>query len=181
MYRTVVIAALLVGVVAGAACGGDDDDGGRVQRSTTTASTTTTAPTPEGAVETAYLAYWEMAQRLVEAPDPDDPEIAERATGRALETFTESLTTLEEAGRVVRHGPQHAHDVQSVDVSGESAQVRDCAVDDASNVDLATDSTLDRGLITALYEATLVQQAGAWRVSELSQLDGWEGAVPCVE
>src|SRR5918995_3724000 len=100
--RTVATApaacALLVVV---AACGDDGEaavDGTTTSTSDTTIASTTTTQNPEAEVEAAYLAYWEMAKRLSEAPDPNDPELGERATGTALDKLVDSLTTMKAQG-----------------------------------------------------------------------------------
>jgi hypothetical protein len=180
MYRTVVIAALLFGVVAGAACGDDDDDGGRAQRSTTTASTTTTAPTPEAAVETAYLAYKDLRARLLEAPDAGDPEIAQWATGAAEDRLVESLTMLEAEGRAVRFGPDYAVVVLSVSLAGASAELMECFVDDADVIDVASEEVVGESEVaTVLNRVTLLAGPGGWQVIDIVQEDGWEGVSDC--
>lgn len=181
MQRLAVIA--LVGVLL-VGCGDDDDSPSgstRAPTSSTTAAPSTTTPTLESEVEAAYLAYWEMGERLLEAPDPDDPEIERRAIDPARGQMADSLTTLRARDRAVRHGPRHAHDVLSVTVQGTTAIVRDCAIDDASIVDLRSGRTVDERLVTALYEATLVKQDSSWRVSEIDQPDGWEGIGGCAD
>lgn len=178
--RRIVAVAVVAGLVLGGACGDDDDEGGGgATRRSSTSSTTTTAPTPEAAVEAAYLAYWEMAQRLVEAPDPDDPEIAERATGQVAHQLTDSLTTLRSRDQAVRSGPRYVHDVLSVSVSADSAQVIDCAIDDAVVVNVLTGETVEERLITVLLETTLRLAGGTWLVSDVHQQESWEGVSAC--
>jgi hypothetical protein len=175
MYRTVAIAALLFGVVAGAACGGDDDDGGegRVQRPTTT------APSVEEEVEAAYLAYWDLAQRLAAAPDLADPEIADRATGAVLDQLTESLTALEARGEVVVAGDGYRHDIQSVGVDGDTATIDDCSVDDAARLEADSGDVIEERLVTVSYQATLTLDGRTWRVGDLTQIAIWEGVAGC--
>ena len=72
----VMIAAAFLALAAGT-CHSDDDADSTSDRTTTTVS-------PESEVETAYLAFWDMAVRLAGSPDPNDPEIAQRASGDAL-------------------------------------------------------------------------------------------------
>src|ERR671911_181129 len=89
----VVACALLV---LSSGCGDDDgeaaDDGTTTSTSETTVASTTTTQDPEAEVEAAYLAYWEMAKRLLAAPNPDDPEIARRASGINVDQVIDSLT-----------------------------------------------------------------------------------------
>ena len=75
-----VATAALVAVVV-AACSGNDD-------STDPPATSTTVDPDEAAeeeVRQAYRDFLEMAFRVAEAPDPNDPEIAEQSRGRRCE------------------------------------------------------------------------------------------------
>jgi hypothetical protein len=177
MYRTVVIAALLLGVVvAGAACGDDDDDGGeeRAQRSTTT------APSVEADVEAAYLAYSEMFQRLVEMPDPSDPEIEERATGAAASSLVEHLEVLVGLGQAVRFGAKYRAETMSLDIAGGEAVLQECVVDDADVIAVATDEVVESTPVaTVQNRVTLSRDGGLWRVSEVQQEAGWRGISGC--
>src|SRR5918994_5705071 len=88
--RTVGAAAVACALlVLSPGCGGDDgeaaDEGTTTSTSETTVASTTTTQDPEAEVEAAYLAYWEMQQRLAEAPNPSDPEVRQRTTGPALD------------------------------------------------------------------------------------------------
>src|SRR5215207_6993415 len=127
--RTVgTVAAACVVLVLSSRCGNDDgeaaDDGATTSTSETTIASTTTTQDPEAEVEAAYLAYWEMNKRLSEAPDPNDPELGERATGTALDKLVDSLTTMRAAGERFVFGPEYSHLVESVEVSDDNATVR---------------------------------------------------------
>jgi hypothetical protein len=181
--RTVATAAAACAlVVAVAACGDDGeaaDDGPTTSTSETTIASTTTTQDPEAEVEAAYLAYWEMNKRLSEAPDPDDPELGERATGTALDKLVESLTTMRAAGERFVFGPEYSHLVESVEVSDDNATIRDCAIDDAIVENNRTGAREELGVSTALLEASLVFTDHGWLVSTISRLSVWEGAVRC--
>lgn len=169
-------------LLAVGACGGDDEpdeDPPDTTAATPTTSPATTAPSPEAEVEEAYLAYWEMAARLSAAPNPDDPEIAERAVDPVLGVITDSLSTLRAQGQEVHLGDQYARDVTSVVVNGDEAVVRDCTIDDGERRDGSSQEVIDRYLNTVLLEATLVSVEGRWLVREIDQLNSWDGAVAC--
>jgi hypothetical protein len=172
----------LVGLLAvgGCGCGGSDDDPSppTTRRPPSTTSAPPTTASVESQVEEAYLAYWEMTERLLEAPDPDDPEIAERATGQVLGQLSDSLTTLRAQGHAVRSGPEYAHNLLSVDVQGDTGVVLDCAVDDAAVIDVASSEMVDERLVTVLLETTL-RYDGHWLVAEVDQQDSWEGKTTC--
>lgn len=180
MQRLAVIA--LVGVLL-VGCGDDDDSPSgstRAPTSSTTAAPSTT-PTLESEVEAAYLAYWEMTVRLQQAPDPDDPEIRQRAVGRAADALVDGLTTLRAQRRIVRFGPRYAHDVISVEVTDRGAVVRDCFVDDATTIDASTGERVSGGVASGVFAAILRDVDGEWLVSELEVEEAQEGAGGCVD
>jgi hypothetical protein len=189
-HRPRLAATALVAVLAlsTASCGGsdrddaDDDDPTTTEPaegSSTTADPTTAAPSVEAEVEAAYLAYWTMAERLTNSPDPDDPEISQRAIGTALTTFVDSVTTLKAQGQAVVTGPQTSHDVTSIELSADSATLRDCNVDDAKRVEASSGDELIEAVATNLLEVTLVESDGTWLVSSIKRVGAWDGATQC--
>jgi hypothetical protein len=182
--RTVgTAAAACVIVVLSSGCGGDDgeaaDDGTTTSTSETTIASTTTTQDPEAEVEAAYLAYWEMAKRLSQNPDPRDPELAQRASGTNLDQVIDNLTTLQAQGRAIRFGRQYRHDVLSVELTGAMALVRDCSVDDAATINATTGREVSASVTTALLEASLTLEDGSWRVGSIQRLDAWNGVTEC--
>jgi hypothetical protein len=176
-----LVAIVLVGLLAAGCGGGDDDSSPDTSRRAPDSSSSTAPPTTRSAeseVEEAYLAYWAMTERLLEAPNPDDPEIAQRATGPVRGQLIDSLTTLRAQDHAVRSGPDYAHSLLSIDVEGDTSLVRDCAVDDAAVVDVLSGETIDERLVTVLLETTL-RQEGGWLVAEVDQQDSWEGKTTC--
>jgi hypothetical protein len=170
-----------------AACGGSDGDDADddptttepADESSTTADPTTTAPSVEAEVEAAYLAYWEMAKRLLAAPDPDDPEIAKRAIGTALTTAIDGFTTMRAQGQAIRVGEGYSHDVLSIDVRGMAATVVDCNVDEAARIEVASGRVLTSATTTNLLTVELKSDAGQWQVASIQKTDAWEGARSC--
>ena len=163
------------------ACGGDDEPD--EETSTTTSSTesppTTAAPSPEDEVEAAYLAYWDMAARLSADPNPDDPEIAQRAVDPALSTMVDTLSTLRAQGEEVHPGPQYRRVVTDVQLDRDTATLRDCTVDDSARLVAASGETIGENLSTLLVEATLLRSSGAWLVSEIEVIERWDGVQEC--
>lgn len=171
------------------ACGGDDDAGGDIttteppETTTTVASTTTLSPEQqaEADVRAAYDAYWVMSERLAAAPDPQDPEIGERATGTAATTLTDHLSTLSAQRRAVQFGEDYAHEILAVEVGddGTSAVLSDCYVDHSSEVDAQTGDVVREATFTNRFEVTLALDAGAWKVAQIERLANWEGVTTC--
>ena len=163
------------------ACGGDDDP--EEEATTTTSSTeapsTTAPPSPEDEVEAAYLAYWDMAARLSANPDPDDPEIAQRAVDPVLGEVTDTLSTLRAQGQGLVSRDQSTHEIRDVGLEEGRASVEACSVDDSALVDLATQEVLEERVTTSLIETRLVRDGSGWRVSEVDPVRSWDGAVEC--
>lgn len=179
-------AALLVALLAVGCGGGDDEESSDPTSadgdSTTTSgsgSSTTASDDPAAEVEAAYLAYWEMGERLLQHPDPDDPEIARRTTGNVRDAMVDSLSTLKAQRQAVRYGDLYEHDVISVDVTSEEAEVLDCLVDDGEVIDTSTGDRVAGGLVTVLYRTTMVLEDGQWKASEAIEEETWEGSSTC--
>jgi hypothetical protein len=177
-----LVAIVLVGLLAAGCGGGDDDSSPDTSRPPADVSSSTAPPTTRSAeseVEEAYLAYWAMADRLLEAPDPDDPEIARRSIDPARGQLVDSLTTLRSQDQVVRSGGDYRHDVLSVEVATQTAVVRDCVIDDNAVVNATSGVTVDDRVTTVLLETTLRHDGTRWVVTAIDQKDGWEGATTC--
>lgn len=140
----------------------------------------TTTPTPESEVKAAYLAYWEMADRLAGHPDPDDPELPTLAGGEALAHLRDGLADLREQGRKVEVGSKTSHRVSDVEVLDTgTARLKDCDVDDSRLLG-ADGEVLDEGLTTTHWNVTLVRSEDSWRVDRFVRLNAWEGEVDCL-
>lgn len=184
LVATVVAVTLPLG-----ACGGDDDAGGDTTTTEPHETTTTVAPTTtlspeaqaEADVRAAYDAYWVMSERLAAAPDPQDPEIAQRVTGSAADTLTDHLTTLSAQRRAVQFGDDYTHAILAVEVGadGASAVVSDCYVDHAAEVDAQTGDVIREATFTNRFDVTLALQSGAWKVAQIERLGNWEGVTTC--
>jgi hypothetical protein len=170
---------LFVASVALAGCG--DDDGGDSGAATTTPPpdpTTTTVPV-EAEVEEAYLAYWAMLDRLAQDPDPNDPEIHERATGEALDELVDFVAGMRDAGWRSVFGEQHGHDILAVTVDHSAAVVAHCAVDDSQVIDTSTGQVVRQGTASVFYEGSLVEVNGTWRVEGITETDAPPGDSAC--
>jgi hypothetical protein len=174
-----LVCMLLALAVGPASCGNDDDS------SDDPPPTSTTAPTPESEseveveVESAYSDYRDMVKRLLESPDPDDSELAERAGGENLAFLIDRLTELESSGRALRFGPMHRFDLLAVSIDGPEAVVRDCTIDDAQTIEVASGAVVSEGTTTEFLEAMLELSSGQWRVMSIDRLGHWNGAGPC--
>jgi hypothetical protein len=151
------------------------------------AATTTTPADPEAAtkaeIEDAYRAYLAMQERLLQAPDPDDPEISQRATGSTLTRLRAGLADYAAKGQVIRVGPATSQMILSIDVSGDQATVRACYVDESGLYDAATGAEIQPMHVGTAIDTTVLQRDdGTWRVSRRAVPaadEHWEGATTC--
>jgi hypothetical protein len=151
------------------------------------ATTTTAPPDPDAAVkaeiEDAYRAYNAMVERLALAPDPEDPELPQRATGRALDRIIELMKDLVASGDVGRLGPTRSQTILTIEVTADTATLRACLVDESGRYDAATGEAIVPMMVgTIIDTATLERSDGTWRVSAIKNPgpdERWEGVSTC--
>jgi len=150
------------------ACNGDREPS-PATTSTTDQVTTTTSATEaaERAALEGYRAYWDAYLKSADPMDPENPLLAQHATGPALETVQKAFLALKSAGKVIRGELDLAPRVVTVD--GGMATVRDCYGDGTGVYDAATGAREDepsgqRHLVTA----TLRLDEGTWKVERLA-------------
>jgi hypothetical protein len=187
-YRTCSRAAVLVAVwlvvLAAAACGGGGDgDDERPSADDLPSSTESTSPpttTVEEGVREAYEAFVAMADRLITTTvDPDDPELAERLVDPMLSATRTNLTTWRTEGQVWVKGDQSRHDVETIEIAGDTAYVTACIV---GNDVLVEAGTVDAPLPapnTNRNKTTLVRQGNEWLVQYVDTLETWPGVAGC--
>jgi hypothetical protein len=151
-------------------------------RSAASPNTTPTADV-EAEVEAAYRAYVAMQERVQAAPDPDDPEIPERATGSTLERLRQALADYAARGQAVRVGPATRQTILSIEVSGDRATVRACYVDESGVFDVTTGAEVVPVRIGTSIDTTVLERTGdVWRVSSRrppAADEQWEGVTTC--
>jgi hypothetical protein len=187
-YRTCSRAAVLVAVViilAVAACGGGDGDDERpsaddLPSSASTESTSPPTTTVEDEVREAYEAFVAMADRLITTTvDPDDPELAERLVDPMLAATRTNLRTWRTEGQVWVKGDQSRHDVETIEIAGDTAYVTACIV---GNDLLVEAGTVDAPLPppnTNRNKTTLLRQGNEWLVQYVDTLETWPGVAGC--
>lgn len=167
-----VLATSIAGVVlAAVACSSSDDDGSAATSTTASSSTTatsTTAPSVDEAVLASYRAFWDAYLAAADPMDPEHPLLAERATGRQLETLQKAFLALKAGGEVIRGTLDLAPRV--VSVLGNTATVRDCYLDNTGVYDAATGVRKDTSSgVRHLATASLELIDGTWKVSTLTK------------
>ena len=150
---------------------GADDNTATSATSASTAPTTTTAPDPGTAAITAYRAFWQAYLAAADPMAPEDPRLAEHATGEELATVRKAFLGYKAAGQVIRGTLDLAP--KAVGVEGGTVLVRDCYDDQTGVYSVATGARQDqenpeRHLVTA----TVVNENGAWKVAAIKREGG---------
>jgi hypothetical protein len=166
-----MIAAAFLALVAGT-CQSDDDS--------SAPSRTTTTRSPETEVETSYLAFADMGARLLQDPDPTDPEIGERAAGDAKDELVASLQALRDAGLRYELGPEYAHQVLSTEIQGSGAVVDVCVIDDSKQVNAASGEVTAEGVTTVSWTVNMLREDDSWLVQEITEDRVQEGVAECI-
>ncbi|HEV2809125.1 MAG TPA: hypothetical protein VGV93_01840, partial [Acidimicrobiales bacterium] len=123
-------------------------------------------PKPDGsAVEEEVLAAWRGYRDALdevnrENPDPDDPLLAQYATGEALETVRAAATRNRDEGIVVAFPENSISEMwtESVSIDGDTATVRSCEVDDGLLLRADNGEVINDDVVTYLLGATLVRE-----------------------
>jgi hypothetical protein len=132
--------------------------------SATSAPTTTTAPDPGAAAVAAYRAFWQAYLAAADPMSPEDPRLAEHATGEELAAVRKAFLAAKSAGQVIRGTLNLAPRVVSADAS--TVVLSDCYDDQTGVYDAASGARKDkenpqRHLVTA----TVVNESGTWKVA----------------
>ncbi|HEY3141073.1 MAG TPA: hypothetical protein VGJ86_08080 [Acidimicrobiales bacterium] len=176
MYGRWLAATAVVLLLGATSCSDDDDD--TAESSSTSSTTTPTTVSPEAEVKTAYKAFADMGARLLQAPNPEDPEIAQRTSGEAQADLITGLTQLRDAGQHYELGPQYGQEVLSVALTDTGATGKVCVVEDSQLV-ASSGEVLAQGVTTVVWTVDLVEPAGTWFVDRIVEGEVQEGAVPC--
>ena len=146
-------------------------------------------PKPAGgavAVEEEVLAAWRGYRAALdevnrENPDPDDPLLAEYATGEALETVRAAAARNRDEGLVVAFPENSISEMwtESVSIDGDTATVRSCEVDDGLLLRAENGEVINDDVVTYLLEATLVREDSRWKVSKVVTEAKWDGLAGC--
>lgn len=189
---------MLLVALAGAACSGGDDTAS-VKSSTTsttrrsTATSATTAPAdstgtsqPGGTVEdeitARYLAFWEARFAANQnPPNPDDPRLAELATGDQLENVIAETRRRRDDGLALRRPANSItrRDVTVRSVDGDVATIQDCAVNDGVIYRVATGEVVNDDVVTQSVSATMRRVGGEWKLERATLVQEWQGVAGC--
>jgi hypothetical protein len=139
------------------------------------------ATDPSKLAEEAYVAVEGAFAAAGAIPDPEFPALSETATGEALTDAVEQLRAWQLSGRVARAiGPvTEGVRVVGTSLSTEGVRLRACHVNDDQVVVAETGQVVNADVVTRLYDVTVVQEGGRWKVSKLRVVERWEGVAGC--
>jgi len=183
------LASLVLASVVLASCGGGSGSAqpGSTVPTTTSASTAATAPSTTAAdsqaeVVARYQAYWQARFEANQAPpDPDDPALAEYATGQQLEQVRAETRDNLEKGLALRRSedPAGPGRVKVVSLDGDEVTLQECVVDDDVVYRYGTGEIVNDAVATYNVEGTMLRVDGSWKLASARQLQRWEGVAGC--
>jgi hypothetical protein len=151
---------------------------------TTTASTSAApgaAVEPQLASRVRGLFVAREAANAAPAPKPDSAQLAEFASGEALLSIRDETTRRRDLGQAIRASAANLAQLRVgfVTMTGTTATVAACSVDDGVIFEVATGRVVNDSVITHNYRIDLEQVGGVWRVSRIVRIQQWEGVAGC--
>jgi hypothetical protein len=121
-----------------------------------------------------------MVKRLLAAPDPTDPELAQRAVDPSLATTKDLLTTRQASHQLVQFDgvPYHV-DTKVSSVSDATAAFSGCIVDGGRVVDSETGAVINDKVSTSRIQGSLVNVEGHWKMQRFDVLRKADGEIAC--
>lgn len=207
--RCAVATIVLTMVVLAGACGGSDDgpdepeprgttttespaDTATSESTGTTGGTAATTGSPEtvgtepaGSVEDAiveaYVGFWDARLDANSPPASDASGLDAYATGQVLEDAQAEVASNREQGVEFREAddPADFRRVTVVEVSGDSASVQECVVDDVLVVRSSDGSVVNDAVATQSLRGDLRLVDGRWLLAESTLVQRWDGVAGC--
>lgn len=146
--------------------------------------TETGAPlTEEERVIAAYRGYWTAVQAVNTPPvNPNNPLLAVYATGPQLQAAVAAANKKVADGLAGKYPEStvRGQRVTSVTISGNTAKLESCNVDDSYAISVKTGAPAGpTGPETYVATATMVREGVDWKVSSLQFGQSWEGVAGC--
>jgi hypothetical protein len=176
-----VVGALVVLTACGGGGGSSEASSTSAPGTTTTSSVATTTTAPREQVRQAWDAYWAMKDRLLAAPDPDDPELVLRADEPLLSKLRDDLAQRKADGWVVvvPPGAAYEHVLEQIEVSGNEALVRGCEHDDSVTLG-PTGQKVSGSKVTRILVGTFIFDGSVWKATIMGVVSEDPGIVRCV-
>src|SRR5690606_4312907 len=123
--------------------------------------------------------FEDMFRRLRENPDPDDPEIAQRTTGKTKAALMSSQATAKTLGERAEFGPETDIAVLTVDLVGTDAAVGRSCVHESLTLTNSAGVRAGPTVTALLVDYKLTDDAGRWRVASSEEVKRYSGQHPC--
>jgi hypothetical protein len=178
-----------------AGCSGSSDEivepASTTSRAPTTASTTSTstATSPSGGHQPEeqdlverYIGFWDARLAANQAPpNPDDPALAEFATGPQLDNVVAETRRRLDDGLALRAADpsRTSHDVTVIRQTADRAELQDCFVNDGIVYRTDTGEVVDDSVVTRSVSADMVLVDGVWKLERATVVQQWEGIAGC--
>jgi hypothetical protein len=150
--------------------------------STSPTSDTDDAPAEDQEVIDRYLGFWDARFGAnEEPPDPEDPALADFATGRQLENVIDETRRRLEDGLALRAAEpsRTSHDVAVITKNADRVELQDCFVNDGIVYRPATGEVVDDSVVTRSVSADMVLVDGVWKLERATVVQQWEGIAGC--
>jgi hypothetical protein len=159
-----LVGAVLVAVVLSACSSDESPSADQPGETTTTSAAPTTTLDPQAAAVAGYRAFWQAFLAAADPMNPEDPRLAEHATGEQLAAVRKSFLAAKAAGNVIRGSLDLAPKVVSADAT--TVVVRDCYGDGTGLYSAATGVRQDKETTQRVQvTATVTLVEGVWKVS----------------
>jgi hypothetical protein len=183
----VAILPLLAAAVITAGCSSDSEsdkaDGSADGTKSAEADRTTTTTLPvEDDIVARYQAFWEARFAANSPPDPDDAALPEYATGDALVQVVAEAEANRAAGVEFRRRdePSGFQRVEVLEVSGDTAVVQECVVDDGLVVRSSDGTIVNDAIASHNMRGEMQRVDGEWRLARSDLVQRWDGEAGCV-
>ena len=195
------LAVAVATLVLGAACSsGSDESGPSDDETTSSTSRATPTPTPtpaateptsttpttayasvEEEIAARYEAFWQARFDANSPPDPEDPDLREYAVGQQLDQVLQETQAHRAAGTELRRREDRSgiQRIEVVEVTGDTAVVQECFVDDGLVVRSSDGSVVDDAVWTYNVRGEMQRVDGRWRLAKATLVQQWEGVAGC--
>lgn len=167
--RTGALILALFAVLSVSACSGADNSS-----SSEPERTSTTIASSDAVILNAYRSYWDAYVAAANPMNPEDPRLADSATGQALNQVRTSFLGYQIAGSTIRGTFELSPKVVTSDADG--ATVSDCYLDKTLIYDSNGNAQGSQDTERQSVESTLLLQDGRWKVATVSHKGS--GCVP---
>lgn len=159
------------------------DQSGAVVADGSTGTTAVAPQTEEQRIIAAYRGYWAAVQAVNTPPvNPNNPLLAVYATGPQLQAAVAAANKKVADGLAGKYPEStvRSQRVTSVTISGDSAKLESCNVDDSYAINVKTGAPAGpTGAETYVAIATMLREGVDWKVSSLQFGQSWEGVAGC--